>query len=138
MQPTTGSVVEDAWKVFLNYDGDGSAVAGAAVSATSSDTPVVGAYAFLDSGSASPTLRVLLTGKTPQGSAGASAELSISWPAGTPSGNFVAELYGLSGGSPHLAPLGNVTLACGSTAPATPIELPPWSFVLLVAQYECL
>lgn len=43
--PTPGSRVEDAFRLFLDYDGTGSAVLGESVRATSSDEGLVGAYA---------------------------------------------------------------------------------------------
>ena len=135
LQPTAGSVAESAWRLFLNYDGAGAAVVGTSVAATSDNTPLVGAYAFIDAAS---TLRVLLTGKGEQGSVDTSALLSVTWPAGTPAGgSVIAALYGLSAASPVLAHIGNVTVACGEGAPPTPVTLPSWSMTLIVLPYEC-
>lgn len=129
---------ENAWKLFLNYDGLGSRVAGAAVSASSGDTPAVGAYAFLEDGvGPRSTLRVLLTAKAPKGGASQTAALSVAWPSGTRSGTVVAQVYGLSAGQPALSPLGNVTLACGEGSQPTPVALEAWSATLLVLPYAC-
>ena len=135
-QASAGSIAEEAWKVFLNYDGAGGSIAGSSsVEATSADTPAVGAYAFLDADAA--VLRVLLTGKQPQGGSGSTAALSVAWPEGTPAGSVVAQLYGLSSASPALTHLGNASLACGAGAQPSPVTLPPWSLALLVMPYAC-
>ncbi|MFT3792017.1 MAG: glycoside hydrolase family 44 protein [Rudaea sp.] len=44
--PAVGSLNENAFAIFRNYDGAGGAVGGYSVSATSADRDVVGAYAF--------------------------------------------------------------------------------------------
>jgi len=60
-------VRENAWKLFLTTTAS-AAGAGMAVSASSGDTPAVGAYAFLEDGvGPRSTLRVLLTAKAPRG-----------------------------------------------------------------------
>ena len=82
-------------------------------------------------------LRVLLTGKAPQGSGGVTAMLSVAWPAGTPPGTVVAQVYGLSSASPVLANVGSIALACGAGAQASPVVLPAWRIRLLVMPYVC-
>jgi hypothetical protein len=44
--PAAGTIAEDGFSIFLNYDGLGSKVQGNSVSATSSDVDQIGAYAF--------------------------------------------------------------------------------------------
>jgi hypothetical protein len=46
--PAAGTKVEDAFNLYLNYDGAGSKVAGTSVRATSSNVDVVGSYAIVD------------------------------------------------------------------------------------------
>ncbi len=48
--PTDNSVIEDAFLLYLNYDGAGSKVAGDSVRAVSSDVDGVGSYAIRGSG----------------------------------------------------------------------------------------
>ncbi len=49
--PADGSFVEDAFRLYLDYDGAGSRVAGDSVRAVSSDVDAVGAYAVRGAGS---------------------------------------------------------------------------------------
>src|SRR5262249_10200313 len=58
--PNPGSRVEDAFLLYLNYDGHGSKVAGASIPATSTSVDAVGAYAVA---AASGRLYVLLFNK---------------------------------------------------------------------------
>ena len=48
--PEPGSRVEDAFRLYLDYDGQGASVSGDSVSATSSDVDDVGAYAVAGAG----------------------------------------------------------------------------------------
>ena len=57
--PAAGSQVEDAFRLYLDYDGAGAQVAGDSVRATTSNVDAVGAYAVRDGG----TLYVLLFNK---------------------------------------------------------------------------
>ncbi len=61
--PKPNTLVEDAFKLFLNYDGAGSKVTGDSVRATSSNIDSVGAYAIRGAG-ASNNLYVLLFNKS--------------------------------------------------------------------------
>ncbi|HEY8022395.1 MAG TPA: glycoside hydrolase family 44 protein [Thermoanaerobaculia bacterium] len=58
--PADGSLVEDAFRLYLSYDGAGSQVSGDSVRAVSSDVDAVGAYAVRGAGS---RLYVLLFNK---------------------------------------------------------------------------
>ncbi len=58
--PVSGTTVENAFSIFLNYDGAGSKVQGNSVAATSSDVDQIGAYAFNVAGQRT---MVLLTNK---------------------------------------------------------------------------
>ncbi len=127
--PAPGSASAQAWGMFLNYDGSGRPIAGSPVNASSTDTPTVGAYAFVEAGA---TLRVLLTGKTAPSAGAASVSLALAWPAGTPRGSITAHAYGFSSSSAKLARLADVTLPCGDGAAAAALQLPPWSATLLV------
>jgi hypothetical protein len=61
--PEPGSRVEDAFRLYLDYDGRGSKVAGDSVRATSTSVDAVGAYAVAVPASAGKRLFVLLFNK---------------------------------------------------------------------------
>jgi Glycoside hydrolase family 44 len=126
--PIPHTVVENAFSIFLDYDGAGGKVLGNSVSATSSSVDQVGAYAFRIAGQRT---MVLLTNKDLLSHA-VSLSLSSAY-----SGTW--KLYGFSGSSP-LAQTGSGSID-GTTL--TVSALPPVSASLLVipetaAAYEPL
>lgn len=100
--PAGGSYAEDAFKLYLNYDGAFSRVAGDSVRAVSSDSEALGAYAIHRSGQ---QLYLLLFNKStsPQNVA-----VSLSAPA---SGAWQLWRFGSSG---HLAAAGSGSIAGSS------------------------
>jgi hypothetical protein len=100
--PQHGSRVQDAFRLYLNYDGSGSKIQGQSVRTTSSNVDLVGAYAVQDSSGrlytllfnkdlASQTVHVNIANTTIQG----------------------VQLYRFTGASP-LAPAGTATPTGGS------------------------
>jgi hypothetical protein len=76
--PADNSLVEDAFRLYLNYDGAGSKVSGDSVRAVSANIDAVGAYAVRGSGS---RLYVLLFNKDT-----VDRQADLAFPAGTLSG----------------------------------------------------
>jgi len=118
--PSANSFAENAYSIFLNYDGKGSRISGNSVAATSSNVDQVGAYAFDMPGQRT---MVLLTNKDV---AFHDAALTFS---STRSGTW--QRYAFSGSTP-LAQVG-ATNAINS-ASLTVSALPPMSVTLVVLQ----
>ncbi|MEO8669929.1 MAG: glycoside hydrolase family 44 protein [Tahibacter sp.] len=115
--PEAGSYAEDAFKLFLNYDGSFSRVDGDSVATSSSDSEILGAYTIYREGQ---HVYVLLFNKStsPQNVAiGVSSTLAGAWQAWR------------FDGSHHLGAAGNGTIS-GSTL--TLNSLPARSSTLLV------
>ena len=116
--PAAGSKVEEAFRLFLDYDGNGSRIVGTSVRALSADTDALGAYAVEDADGG--RLLVLLFNKL---TTGTSAELALGQ---VLSGAW--QLYRFDGGS-DLAPAGSGAIDGDSLA--LPL-LPARSATLLV------
>ena len=119
--PARGSLVEDAFKLYLDYDGAGARVAGDSVPAVSSDADSVGAYAVRG---ASGTLYLLLFNKSL-----VSQDVEVSVAGGAPS---VVNLYGFDGTSR----LGHVGTATPSSGVFT-VPMPARSARLAVGSLPC-
>jgi hypothetical protein len=117
--PNPGSRVEDAFRLYLDYDGRGSKVAGDSVRATSSSIDAVGAYAIAVPASAGKRLFVLLFNKDT-----ADRQTGVQVAGGV---THAATLYRFGAGS-RLAAAGSVTPAGGSLS----LTLPARSATLMV------
>ncbi len=116
--PAPNSVAENAFSIFLNYDGAGSRISGNSVAATSSNTDQVGAYAFDIPGQRT---MLLLTNKDVvfhDATVTFSTTRTGSW-----------QRYGFSGAS-NLAAIGGANTITGSSLTAS--ALPPMSATLVV------
>lgn len=119
--PEVGTLVEDAFKLYLNYDGSGSKVAGDSVRATSANKDLVGAYAVR---AADNRLFFIFINKDTQGR---TVDVTLS---GTLAGNLA--LYGFDG-SHRLQNFGTVAPGSGSFS----LDLPGRSARLAVGQLAC-
>jgi len=117
--PEPGSRVEDAFRLYLDYDGRGSRVAGDSVRATSTSVDAVGAYAVAVPASAGKRLFVLLFNKDT-----VDRQTAVQVAGGV---THAATLYRFSAGS-RLAAAGSVTPAGGALA----LTLPARSATLMV------
>jgi len=118
--PEAGSFVEDAFRLWLDYDGAGARVAGTSVRAVSSATDAVGAYAVEAAGG---PLRVFLFNRdTVQRPA------TVTLAGG---GTRSVRVFGFDG-TARLASLGNAAFAGGSLS----LDLPPRSARLLEVAAE--
>jgi len=115
--PATGSRVEDAFLLYLDYDGKGARVAGDSVQAVSSAVDTVGAYAVAGANS---RLHLLLFNKD---FANHTVQVQV---AGSPSAALA--LYEFDAAN-RFAPAGTATLAAGSVT----LTLPALSATLAVA-----
>ncbi|HVT60281.1 MAG TPA: glycoside hydrolase family 44 protein [Thermoanaerobaculia bacterium] len=115
--PAAGSRVEDAFLLYLDYDGQGGGVAGASVQAVSSDVDAVGAYA-VDGGA---RLYLLLFNK-----ATASRPVALQVAGG---GSGPVTLFGFDAGH-RLGPAGTATVSGGALS----LTLAPRSATLAVAE----
>lgn len=114
--PDPGTKVEEAFRLFLNYDGAGAAVIGTSIQAASQDPDAVGAYAVLHP---SGDLLVLLFNKAIDNK---TAVVTLAQPAASQQG----EVFQFTGTS-SLGPAGTVTLD-GETFS---LEVPGWSATLV-------
>ncbi len=113
--PADGSRVEDAFRLWLDYDGAGAHVAGTSVRATSSDAALVGSYAV--EGAAGPTWILLFNHDTVVRPA------TVTLAGG---GARSVRVFGFDGAS-RLAALGTTAFAGGSLG----LDLAPRSARLL-------
>ncbi|HYN41662.1 MAG TPA: glycoside hydrolase family 44 protein, partial [Thermoanaerobaculia bacterium] len=113
--PAAGSFVEDAFRLWLDYDGAGSRVAGASVRAASTVPDAVSGYAVEAPGGA---LRVVLVNRDT-----VQRPVTVAVVGG---GTRSARLFGFDGAT-RLAALGTATFGGGSLA----LDLPPRSARLL-------
>lgn len=118
VSPAAGSKVEDAFRLYLDYDGNGARVGGDSVRATSPDVDRVGAHAIHDG--TGQRLFVILTNKSLE-----AQTVTVSLDA-TASGTW--QLYGVDG-SGTFGPRGNGTVN-GNSLTLPP--MPPRSARLLV------
>ncbi|MEM9531949.1 MAG: glycoside hydrolase family 44 protein [Pseudomonadota bacterium] len=109
--PEPGTLVEDAFRLFLNYDGSNSALVGTSVMATSSDESAVTAYAIEGS---DQQLAVILINKDT-----ALRPAAINWPAAGQPRAFRLASEGLS--------------ALSSVVTSKPLELPGRSATLIIS-----
>jgi Glycoside hydrolase family 44 len=114
--PAAGSRVEDAFLLYLDFDGKGAKVAGDSIRAASSDVDKVGAYAVAGAGS---RLHLLLFNKD---SVSNTVQVQV---AGSPSATL--DLYEFDA-SHRFGPAGTASLAAG----AVTLTLPPLSATLAV------
>jgi hypothetical protein len=119
VMPISNTLVEDAFNLFLSYDGAGSKVAGDSIRAVSSSVDTVGAYGLRGSGS---TLYVLLFNKS---TLAQTVTLSIS---GGATGSLT--LYGFDASNR----LGSAGSAAPGTGGVFSITLPARSARLAVGQ----
>lgn len=117
--PANGSRVQDAFRLYLDYDGAGARVQGSSVRTVSSKVDSIGAYAVDDS--AHGRLNVLLFNKH---TSAETARLSVAGATGE-----ALTLYRFTAGS-ALAPAGSVSLAAGTAD----LVLPARSATLAVLQ----
>jgi glycosyl hydrolase family 44 len=117
--PNPGSRVEDAFLLYLDYDGHGSKVAGDSVRATSSSVDAVGAYAVAAPAGAGTRLYVLLFNKDT-----ADRQTNVQVTGGI---THSAALYRFAAGS-RLAAAGSATPAGGALS----LTLPARSATLVV------
>ena len=130
--PEQGSKVEDAFRLFLDYDGANGRIEGDSVRATSPDIDRVGAFAFHDAGSG--RLFVIRTNKSLEAQ---TVTLALAQAA---TGNWT--LYGLDGAAPF-GPRGSGVIAGDSLVlPAMParsarlLVLPAGDDVLFANGFE--
>jgi hypothetical protein len=114
--PAAGSRVEDAFVLYLDYDGKGARVAGDSIRAASADVDKVGAYAVAGAGS---RLHLLLFNKDAVSN---TVQVQV---AGSPSATL--DLYEFDA-SHRFGPAGTAPLAAG----AVTLTLPPLSATLAV------
>jgi len=116
------SVTEDAWNIFLNYDGKGSGILGSfSVSANSTQPVEVTSYAF-DNGK---QVYVLLINKKYD------TEVPVSVDVSSASSTGSVQFYQFSKGK-RLAPAGSTTVSSGNFK----VSLPEWSATLAVVNYK--
>jgi hypothetical protein len=118
--PDANTRTEDSFKLYLNYDGYGSAVAGDSVQAISSDVDAVGGYAVLSSGN---LLRTLLFNKDTS-----PRDTTVTLPAGF---NQTAQLFGFDAAN-RLGPEGSLAPSGGNLV----LTLSPRSATLVAAQLD--
>jgi hypothetical protein len=109
--PAAGSLVEDAFRLWLDYDGAGARVAGASVRAVSSEADAVSGYAVEAPGG---PLRVVLVNRDP-----VQRPATVSLAGG---GTRSVRLFGFDGET-RLSALGTTALSGGALA----LDLPPRS-----------
>ena len=118
--PAAGSLVEDAFRLFLDYDRAGSRVTGDSVRATSSLPDAVQSFAER---AADDTLYVVLVNQ-------ATGARSVSVAAGLPNGP--ASVFGFDGSS-RLARMADVAASGGSVT----LDMPARSARLVVSRVGC-
>eukprot|EP01121_Diplochlamys_sp_Union-15-3_P018593 TRINITY_DN679_c0_g1_i1.p1 TRINITY_DN679_c0_g1~~TRINITY_DN679_c0_g1_i1.p1 ORF type:complete len:692 (+),score=152.56 TRINITY_DN679_c0_g1_i1:68-2143(+) len=121
--PASGSMAEDAFKVFLNYNDKGAQITGYSVLANSSNVDEVGAYAFDDD--KTKTLFVLLISKIPNGSVTVTVDLTKS---NISQGQIHFYSYTKTD---RLGPSGSGSVAEGKFV----VNMPSWSATLAVVSY---
>jgi len=115
------SVTEDAWNIFLNYDGKGSSILGSSSVSAISDQPAeVTSYAF-DNGK---QVYVLLINKKYD------TEVPVTIDVSSASSSGSVQFYQFSKGK-RLAPAGSTTVNSGTFK----ISVPEWSATLAVVNY---
>lgn len=111
-----GNSVEDAFKLYLNYDGKGSKLEGDSVKTTSTNASAVGAYTIVSP--EGKTYVLLFNKDTVTRTANVDGDFA---------GNVKADLYRFSAGK-NLSPSGSVTTADGNVT----LQLPARSATLVV------
>jgi len=120
--PQTGSICEDAFKLFLNYDGKGSRVSGDSMDTISTDTEEVTVYGYSDT--QKKMLFVVLVNKVSSGTVPVTIDVSAFVSSGTM--NF----FGFQKGSP-LHSIGSSSIANGMVK----YSASAWSASLGVVSY---
>jgi len=115
--PNVGSAAEQAFKVFLNYNGQGAKIAGDSVYAQSSDYDQVGVYAFQNS--TSSAIWIVLVNKV---NGYESANVTVN--AQVTNSDF----YRFDASNPTLSALGTASWGSKNFT----ITLTPWSVTLIV------
>jgi len=115
------TVTEDAWNIFLNYDGKGASILGSSsVSANSNQPAEVTGYAF-DNGK---QVYILLINKKYDSAVPVTVDVSSASASGS------VQFYQFSKGK-RLAPAGSTTVSSGTFK----ITIPEWSATLAVVNY---
>lgn len=124
VSPEASSLVEDAFRLYLSYDGAGARVSGDSVRARSSDVDRLGAYAVRGTGPTAGKLYVLLFNKHT-----VPLTVPVSFPAGTLAGSL-GTLYRFDGPGPgqRLRNAGTV----GPVGDGITLDLPARSATLAV------
>jgi len=120
--PVTGSVGEDAFKLYLNYDGMGSKVTGDSVSTTSSNFDLVSAFAF--NNQATKKVYVVIINNVQSGANPVTVDVSDFAQTGSIS-------YFSFGTGQRLHPAGTGTVSAGTFS----YSAPAWSASLAVVSY---
>jgi len=120
--PGTGTITEDAFKLYLNFDGKGSRVLGSYIDATPSDEELLYTHAYIDK--ASSTLYVIIINKVASGVVPVTVDVTS---LGT-SGNV--NYYAFQKGQ-HIQANGNGVVSGGKFV----YQAPPWSATVAVVKY---
>ena len=130
--PAAGSVAENAYKLYLNYDGNKSRVMGSSVSTVSSTAPLLTAYSVYNS--TTQTMFVLLFNLDFSADNAVSVNISSAKLTGTAS-SVSASVWRMSLASPTLSSQNSVTVAVsggGSHLTLSGYSVPARSATLLV------
>jgi len=121
--PNTGSFVENAYRIFLNYDGKGANLFGtSSVSATTTDIDTVGGYAFHDA-----TGRVIYTYLFFKSQTAGNVTVDLT---SATTGSVTGTLYRFEKGK-NVYGAGTVSFASGKAT----ITVPGWSATLIRVPY---
>jgi len=105
--PNTGSIAEDAFKIFLNYDGSGSKVMGDSVECDSSNFEIISPFAYNDA--TNRKIYVVFINNVGPGNIPVTVTIDVS--AYTQSGTV--RLYNFAAPNIHIHPIGTATVSAG-------------------------
>jgi len=120
--PDTGSITEDAFKLYLNYDGKGSRVLGSYIPATPSDGELVYSHAYNDNSTS--TLYVIIISKVSSGVVPVTVDVSSLGNSGK------VNYYTFQKGQ-HIQANGNGAVSGGKFV----FQAPAWSATVAVVKY---
>jgi len=120
--PKTGSISEDTFKIFLNYDGKGANVTGDFVSSSTSNQELISSFVYDDA--SSKTLFIVLINKVASGPVDVILDTSVITLMGQ------VHIFSFEKGKP-LRPYGSGSLTNGQVL----YQAPPWSASLVVINY---
>ena len=123
VMPNSNVLLEDAFKLYLNYDGAGHALGGDAAKAQSGAVDSLGSYAI--NGAGGQMILLLFNKATTATTASVTSTIGINGP---------LKVYGFANGV-RLAALPDQTISAGATAFS--VSLPALSARLLIGQYVC-